>query len=198
MPRYRRYKKALTRTKTRYSSHAVTFQNQEDTFSQVQNRFIAFYDFVRNTPDTVHPAPPKIKVKRVNVEGVFGVYDPAQQVYSPGLLLVAEAIIMYIPQIVVSSLSSGEASETRESFFVQLVADHPEWIMGRKYIPVDFISGVPSIRKATPFKLSTYLSRNLNSGDSIMLIMAVTSHGSAVQVYQIAYEGRITYFTRDN
>lgn len=197
MPRYRRYRKAII-TKPRYSSHAVTFQNQEDTFSQVQNRYIAFYDFVRNTPDTQHPAPPKIKVKRVTVEGVFGVYDPAVQTYSPGLLLVAEAIVMYIPQIVIASIPSGEVTENRETFFVQLVADHPEWIMGRKYIPIDFISGVPSIRKATPFKFSTRLSRNLNSGDSVMLIMAVTSHGSSTGVYQIAYEGRITYFTRDN
>ena len=126
-----------------------------------------------NAQDMGAPTPVILKTGNFKVQfdgAVEGIMDPLRQVVM---------FLMFIPEGVNPTGTFGSGTG------LQSIADkHPEWIMGWKRI--DTNSSVSQGAQSTnvvdlrPTSFSSRLKRNLNSGDSIYLVLVSSKQGATV------------------
>lgn len=94
--------------------------------------------------------------------------------------------IIYVPQGVIPT---GVPSS-----YQYLPYDHPEWIMAHRYV------GSPTNdanQTQKTYKIKTRLSRKLDTGDRIILLILGTNTSSSTS-YTLGYQGLVKYVTKSN
>ena len=127
-------------------------------------------DLVANSTETATPTPTIIKCKHCKV-------SVDSYVYSTGTLPIGPivAYLMYVPQGYTLAVSTP--------------VDHPEWILSWRAIDTSNIAATRSYHDI--ITMTSSLSRNLNSGDTIKLIL-VANNVDATYTYQL---NSITHFS---
>ena len=181
MPRYyrRRYTRVV-RPKKKWASNITPMYH---TFAPLTSP--QFYDslpLVTNSTQITTPTPTVIKT------GNFKVQMDFTYILNGGASVEISAFIMYIPEgTEPTSYSSAKA----------LVEKHPEWVMGWKYASLDYAA--PNVQSGTEtMNFSTRLKRNLNSGDSVSLVLLATTSTGGVNITAFQYGGMAQYWTCAN
>ena len=128
----------------------------------------SYITMVANSAETAVPTPTILKVKHAKLSLDF--------VFDATVLNNGFCCFLYVPQGVV--INSG------------LPVLHPEWIMAWRNIPNDVSS------THHPIMLSSSMSRNLNSGDSIVLLFSF--YNSAVSPTSLRISARHSCVLRNN
>lgn len=126
----------------------------------------------RNGVDNGIPTPSVIKCKHIKVQGSLYLMSTDQQA---GLMhtLNWTCFIVFVPQVVYDNAPGGDVANYVQiyQYWNAIVQDHPEWIMGRKLVSPKWQGGVPGEKALTNFSFTSgKLSRNLRSGDRILLV----------------------------
>nr|BDF97688.1 capsid protein [Cressdnaviricota sp.] len=124
-----------------------------------------------NTPQTSVPTPVVVKAGNFKIQGdcfisvtsTGNLIDPAFQTI---------LYVMYLPEAFNSVVGTGGIAG--------IIDAHPEWIMAWKV--VDTNVGNTGTSNSNSFSFSSRLKRNLNSGDTIALVVVVSNTGSPVSV----------------
>ena len=132
------------------------------------------------------------------------VYDPSRTnniitVKNPELSIEFEATYAYIEACTAYLLFIPEGYTVN----INTPTQHPEWIMAYKYFGSpnldDNQSGSSSNQPSSKYinKIKTRLSRKLNTGDRIVLLVEGTNT-SANNAYPMQYQGLCRWFTKAN
>lgn len=173
---YRRRYTRVVRPKKKWASNiALFFDNDPVPFANG----IAHTTLVKNPAQSSNPTPSIVKT------GNFKVSIDSLVTYPSGTTETANAVfqffIAYVPEGWVQTDLNG------------LITSHPEWILASKTAGGSYAVG------ATHFSLDTVnfssrLKRNLNSGDSIQLLVTSNTQASS----QIRFNGHVRYWTCAN
>lgn len=169
MARYRKYTKTIVKAPKKKWNFGNVYWDTVKAFPM--NGVSACYGtpLIENSTDTTSPAPPVVKVKHLKVEGQLTVSSAAieQTTASPKLF---QLFVVYIPQVVVRNWTAISTPNDRFNWAYQMTLDHPEWVMARKTVNMEWDGGTPGEKKIKTFSFTSgKMSRNLKSGDRIML-----------------------------
>lgn len=162
MARYyrRRYTRTLVRPKKKWASNIITWNN-----SQVDTLFI---NIVANKAQTPAPTPTVIKTGNFKIScdlvlnGATGTHNPTCTIF-----------IIYVP----------EGWTQTYAAYVDLVEKHPEWILACKSSGGSITTSQTGAYSVDSINLSSRMKRNLNSGDSIgLLIMSNITSSNAARI----------------
>ena len=170
MPRryYKPYKRNYSSNKKKWASF---MKDIPSTVVQIPGQTTggAIATIVSNSSDTAVPTPTILKVKHIRVAFDF---TSAQYYFNGGFLC-----IMFIPQGITPDAGTPLL--------------HPEWIMAWRGLELD--AQTPAGKQVM---LNTSMSRNLNSGDSIVLLWSArnTTEGAI----GVTYYARTSCVVRNN
>lgn len=158
MARYRRRYYRRVYQRKRWATNIGVAQSRI-MFAQGETTNMVYTTICQNSAQNANPTPVLLKVARIKLKGdLQAINVPA------GTSISAVAYITFVPEGI--DLGNGNNA-------YNLIANHPEYIMGWTQISLD---------STNSFTVSTRLKRNLNSGDSICLIItSKTNHEHPVQ-----------------
>lgn len=169
MPRtYRRqYSKAIVRVPKKSWNVGQIFAKY-DTQQFVENN-LAITTICINSLDNSTPTSTVIQAKHIKVYGSIALHGNVTQAGAATPVMVT-SYIMYVPQIVYKSIDGASGTTSAlYTYLINLVRDHPEWIMSQKNVNVKFNGGIPGENDITKFtQTSGKMKRNLKSGDRII------------------------------
>lgn len=175
----RRYYRRRTITRAprkKWASNIVTF-----TGAMTSNFFS--HVLVTNAAQTASPTPVIVKV------GNFKCQLDASYMYdapSAANILCMTAYVMYVPEGI--SVTTNAAAQ-------DLIAKHPEWIMGWRQFNTDGLQAAQTAH-TNSVTFSSRLKRNLNSGDSVQLF--VVPYVGASVGWSGAVTGTVQYWNCAN
>lgn len=184
MAKYTRYRKYSRRSKGRWSPNI-----QEIGTTTVQapanNTFYYTYTLAFNPTQVNTAVSQKYTVKRIEVS----YYIDQDIVQASGVENLEDitAYIMFVPQ----------GMTITADYNIQ----HPEYIMAYQFLGspyVDFSStSTPAGQQFQPRKISTRLSRKLNTGDSVVLFLK-GNNTSETQNSEFQFHGLVRWWTKAN
>lgn len=178
MPRYyrRRYTRTLVKPKKKWATNFVDI-NANSSISG--NKVVYATLLCQNSTQVGVPTPVVVKT------GNFKLQCDAYFTLSQASAVEFSIYIMYVPE----GLVPIGFDDTKE-----FIDKHPEWILAWKYSTFDYVSGTSNIET---IRVSSRLKRNLNSGDSIMLIGLGTT-GSGITYSARGLSGKCQFWTCAN
>lgn len=168
MPRYyRRYSKTIVKKPKKTWNVGQLFAKY-DTQQFVEDN-LAITTICQNSLDNATPTATVIQAKHIKVYGSIALHSNVTQAGAATPLMVT-SYILYVPQIVYKSIDSASSQTSAlYTYLINLVRDHPEWIMAQKNINVKYNGGLPGENDITKFTQTTgKMKRNLKSGDRIL------------------------------
>lgn len=170
MPRryYKPYKRNYSSNKKKWASFMKDIPSTNVTIPG-QSTGGAVATIVSNSSDTAVPTPTIIKVKHIRVAFDF---TSAQYYFNGGFLC-----ILFVPQGITPDAGTPLL--------------HPEWVMAWKGIELD--AQTPAGKQVM---ISTSLSRNLNSGDSIVMLWS--ARNTTAGEIGVTYYARTSCVVRNN
>ena len=133
-------------------------------------------DLVANSTETATPTPTIIKCKHFKVS--VDTYVNSTGAFPLGPIV---AYLMYVPQGYTLAVSTP--------------VDHPEWVLAWRTIDTANINGTYSYHEV--ITMTSSLSRNLNSGDSIKLIL-IANNVNATYTYSLNGISHFSCVLRNN
>lgn len=192
MPRYRRYTKTIIKApKKRWNKGIVSMYPgaSENGWIQTAHYHNQIYGICANKADNTIPTPGILKVKHIKVYGQMAIYNPSELVdLAPGIPVLVEVIIMYLPQVTFENASGAVDDSARNNYIETIITDHPEWIMNRRTLKGDVILGLESNTFPIYFSMgSGQLQRNLSSGDRLACIVRINSTVQVNPAFRLWY-----------
>lgn len=171
MPRYQRTpSKTIIKAPRKKWNLGRSFVNSDATSYSVA--VSQYQTIMANDNDTSVPTPTAIKAKRIKVYGCLTVQSQVPQQTTPQPVS-WNSYIVYCPQIVYASMPSTLTE--LNTFLTQIIRDHPEWVMSRRNLAINWNGGQPSESVSYKWTQSTgKLSRILKSGDRIIFVLKST------------------------
>ena len=126
------------------------------------------YDLVKNQTEGSSQIPAPVILKTGNFK-IYGTLNTTIAATDISKLWNVTAYVMYRPQ-----------GYTYQGTSMNTIYQHPEWIMARgtmRYIPGQQVS----------FSMSSRMKRNLNTGDSVSLVLAITKDTTLASVNLVQY-----------
>lgn len=180
MARYYRYRKYSRRFRSkRWSSRITNFTGEQSATGG--NNFIIYTNLAQNPAQTETTVSQKYTVKNINCQLQIEC-DSTNFVNVENL----QAFVMFIPQ--------GYIPTGTPSAYSEVPFNHPEWIMTHRYIG----SATNDSQNAgyAPLRLFSRLSRKLDTGDRIVVIILGKNTGTSS--ITIGYQGLVKYNTKAN
>lgn len=161
----RQYTKPIVRApKRRWNVSSDQYHSEETNYT---GNFVHAGTIAYNSDDNAQPTPAVLKCKNATVYGSMSISNVSSTGSGP---LFVMAYIMYIPQIVYTSMGSLTGAGYFD--FVQTLIDqHPEWIMSTRNVNLTYTGNVGEKASVRWTQTSGVLKRNLKSGDRIMLFV---------------------------
>ena len=161
MARYRRYRRTIVRApKKKWASNIVNINSSTSPTSS--NSQFSVVSLVTNAVQTSSPTPVIVKSGNFKVQGDSYISASSSGTFSVSLY------VIYAPEgITINDASSANG----------VIRSHPEWVMAWKFISSDYLSTSGGTSNSNTFSFSSRMKRNLNSGDSILLICLASGVG---------------------
>lgn len=119
---------------------------------------------VTNSTQTSTPTPVVLKAGNFKIQGDFAVTTVSGGLSSSMAVLL---YVLYLPEVVEGVITD----------YLDVISNHPEWIMCWKVLDTNLTSATNITIAGSAFSFSSRLKRNLNSGDQIVLVCCVTNAG---------------------
>lgn len=178
--RYRRYSRRFRR-KGIWSSRITNFTGSQS--ATAGNQFVIYQNLTTNPSQSEDSVSIKYTVKNINA---------AIQLESSGTASVEnlQAYVMYIPQGYIPTGVPGA--------YADAPYQHPEWIMAHRFIgSAQYDATNIAVQPGFPaLRLSSRLSRKLDTGDRIVLI--ILGSNTATSSVTLDYQGLVKYNTKAN
>lgn len=168
----RRYRRRY-RKRAPYSVRMTNFSGSQS--ASAQNQFVIWQQLAKNPNQATSTVSNKYKVKNFDV-GLNITSEVTTEVQN------LQAFIMFLPQ----------GYGTTSSELINLPYDHPEWILNHRFLGCPFRQTV----FAPAYKIKTRLSRNLDTGDAIILLILGTNPESTS--ITLNYNGLVKYVSKAN
>lgn len=183
MPRYyrRRYTRTLVKPKKKWASNFKGVNVGDN--NTVTNTAVAAL-LCQNSVQTALPTP--VIVKTGNFKAQLDIIGAVQNARTA---LVITAYILYVPEGVAPTTTGGASFNS----WSQIIDNHPEWIISWKMVSSDVIAVQGQDANYDRIQMSSRLKRNLNSGDSIYLVVLSVGQSSGLQV-----NGKVQFWTCAN
>ena len=182
MAKYTRYRKYSRRSKGRWSPNIQEI-NTTSIQAPANSSFHYSYTLAFNPIQTNTAVSQKYTVKRIEVSYYIDV-DQVQYSNIQHLEDIA-AYIMFVPQ---GMTVSGDYN-----------IQHPEYIMSYQLLGSPYsdfsVSSSPAGQQFQPRKISTRLSRKLNTGDSVILFIKGNNTGTEQSAY-FDFHGLVRWWTK--
>lgn len=183
MARYYRYRKYSRRFRRKgiWSSNLKNFLGSQSAGPNQQ--FIIYSNLCQNPDSSDITVSQKYTVKNVNCSVQLNAQTTASVPYLDSF----QAYIMFIPQ--------GYVPTGLPSAYATLPFDHPEWIMAHKFIGTVQMADESN----KPFRITSRLSRKLDSGDRIVLVILGRNTAPLTgSSYTVDYQGLVKFNTKAN
>lgn len=169
------------RRRNSWSTRIFNFSGAQSVAQQQQ--YVIYYNLCQNPAQTNDTISQKYTVKNIDVSVELEPEGLTAQAYINNL----QFFVCFIPQ--------GYIPTGVPSAYAGVPFDHPEWIMAHRYVgsPVH-----PSDPGYAPLRVRSRLSRNLDTGDRVVLIILGTNTTTQSNSYTINYRGLVKFNTKAN
>lgn len=176
---YRRYRKYSRRHGKHWSTRLVNFSGAQSAAPQAN--YVVYQNLAQNPAQDVDTVSQLFTVKNINC-----------QVELEGEIQIEnlQAYIMYVPQ--------GYVPTGAPSAYEALPYDHPEWIMVHRFYGSPSVEGASITPGFPPLRLSSRLSRKLDTGDRVILLILGTNTNSGTGSKELYYRGLVKFNTKAN
>lgn len=181
MARYRRRRLTYRRKRHSWSTRIFNFSGAQSVAQGQQ--YIIYYNLCQNPAQTNDTISQKYTVKNIDISVELESEDTNGQLYINNL----QYFVCFIPQ--------GYVPTGVPSAYADVPYNHPEWIMAHRYI------GTPTNRQDpgyAPTRIRSRLSRNLDTGDRIVLIILGNNTSTQANSYTVNYRGITKFNTKAN
>jgi hypothetical protein len=183
MAKYIRYRKYTRRHRRDWSTRLQNFSGSQ--LATAGSDYVIYYNLCTNPAQSSDSVSNKYTVKNIKCELV--VQSNKENQSSARLYLDNfQGYIMFVPQ--------GYIPTGVPSAYQTLPFDHPEWIMAYRYFGTPVSDG---FEYYPPLRLSSRLSRKLDTGDRVVLIL-LGQNSHSTNTATIEYTGLVKYNTKAN
>lgn len=145
------------------------------------SNFVIYQNLCTNPAQTDDTVSNKYTVKNINLQ-----LELSNNSTASGYVENLQAFVVFVPQ--------GYIPTGVPAAYADLPYDHPEWIMAHRFYGSAFSDNSPYY---SPLRLHTRLSRKLDTGDRIVVIILGRNTNSS-QSQTIDYQGLVKYNTKAN